>query len=122
MFQNGHNHGNHKNHWKGGRLTKDQREKLNGQLVAGSSAIDFVFAYEPKDKEKLDWYKLKADCFFKVLNKFSADKVEEIKELTVSDKLLEFEKNYASRISGLSIGLDRPGENTHNQKGLQPEH
>ena len=79
MFEKGHKFGYHNNHWRGGRLTKAQYERLKGLVPNSVEAWEVILKYDvSKERDKFKWYQLKSDVAGKVLSKFTPDLTEDI--------------------------------------------
>lgn len=115
-FEAGNQYGKHNNH---GRLSKEHTKQLRGLIPDSINAWRKILA---SDKTDAKWMQLKADVASKIINKFVPELVEETKELVISDRLIDFARVITSRISGLAIGIERPGEAAPDQTGVRPEH
>lgn len=119
MFEKGNQHGRHNNHY--GRLTKEQTAALKDIVSNSIECWKKILNREGVDDDR-KWQSLKADVASKVINKFVPELVSETKEVDISDRLIEFAGDLATRISGFSKGIERRPEITHDQTSVQAEH
>lgn len=114
-FQNGHTYGYHDNH-RGGRPCKAFDEGLTSLAPLTLIVIKETLTHGSK-KEKAAMARWVGDKFKPNLIDITA-----LKELTVSDRFVDFAIDLASRISGFSKGNERRAEIAHNQTSVQAEH
>jgi hypothetical protein len=100
MFEKGHQYGNHNNHYKGGRLTKDQQVALAGLVPKSIEVWRKILEMEVKPKGM----SVQADVAGKVLNKFVADLTEGELNISGADLLADFLKCVRDRSSKASEG------------------
>lgn len=94
MFTNGHKHGNHNNHWKGGRLTKEQYAMLSSLASTGLEKWKDILS---KTSDK--WLPLQAQVTRDIVNKFAPDKIEtENVVRTVNEEIEDGLRDIAGRI------------------------
>jgi len=84
MFQNGHKFGNHDNHWKGGRLTKEQYAMLSELATKGLAKWKEIL-----EKTESKWLPLQAQVTRDIVNKFAPDKHEHEKVIRTIDEEIE---------------------------------
>ena len=94
MFTNGNTAGKHNNHWKGGRLTKDQHAMLTELATKGLAKWKEILE---KTQEK--WLPLQAQVTRDIINKFAPDKHETEKVVrTVNEEIEDGLRDIADRV------------------------
>lgn len=98
-YEAGNQYGKHDNHYKGGRLTKEQQAELSGLVPKSIAAWRYIL---DKDANSIEWCRLKSTVAKDVLMKFVADLTETENKTDYSDSVKEFISDISSRISGLN--------------------
>lgn len=94
---------NRKTHNHAGTLTTEQYKKIHEHVAKGGNAIDFIFDYVPEKRERIEWYRLKADCYFRELNKLQPDLTAEVGNEWIKKYDERAEQFIARRAGGLQV-------------------
>jgi hypothetical protein len=114
MFEPGHKYGNHNNHYKGGRLTKEQLAELAG-LVPKSIEVWRKILEMPVSAKGMS---VQADVAGKVLNKFVADLSEIKDEHGIDDGFAKLLSDIAAGVSGKSLPVANGTADNSKENGV----
>jgi hypothetical protein len=115
-YQIGNTYGKHNNHYKGGRLTKEQVAALAGLVPTALNVWKTILELPVKPKGM----SVQAEVASKVLNKFIADLSEQDVNITGADIIADFIKCVEARSSKSAEGLT-PNTGDSGDNGAVPK-
>jgi hypothetical protein len=115
-YQPGNTYGKHNNHWKGGRLTKEQQSELAKLVPTAINVWKCILEMPVKPKGM----SVQAEVASKVLNKFVADLSEQDINLTGAEIIADFIKCVEARSSKPPEGLT-PNTGDSGDNGAVPK-